>query len=177
MNWAEYEPYEPLYEGTMHDMPRRQAREEFNHLMSAKGERGEQLRLLLLANGIELDTTDEAVQVLHDWFRVNVESEPSNPERLRPIWYAVVNDISLFLGDVMISRCPNLEWVFWTGGKRDSSYQRHVITGFRAVANPKYYVDVDLNLATQGLWYMENVDQEPNQFVAMLREAAEMGGC
>jgi hypothetical protein len=43
---------------------------------------------------------------------------------------SLTNDVALFLGDEMIARNPGLRWEFFTWGKRDLSYQRHVIMGF-----------------------------------------------
>src|SRR5690348_14110430 len=85
----------------------------------------------------------------HDWFRGEVEIEPGSG-RLRKRWYAVVNDIGLFLGEVMVERSPILSWVFFTKGKKMSAYQRHVIMGFTKVENPDY-VDIDIGVATYGV--------------------------
>jgi hypothetical protein len=65
-----------------------------------------------------------------------------------PEWYSVVNDVALFLGDVILERCPGLRWEFFTGGKKDVAYQRHVIMGFSRVPNSKFNVDIDRNVAT-----------------------------
>jgi hypothetical protein len=39
-----------------------------------------------------------------------------------PEWYSVVHDVALFLGDLMIARCPELRWEFFTGGKKNVAY-------------------------------------------------------
>lgn len=65
-----------------------------------------------------------------------------------PESYSIVNDAALFLGDVMIERCPGLRWEFFTGGKKDAAYQHHVIMGFTRLPNPKFNVDIDRNVAT-----------------------------
>jgi hypothetical protein len=67
---------------------------------------------------------------------------------LRSVWYAVENDLALFLGDVVIERCPGLEWVMFDKGATDVAYRRHVIMGFSKVANPKHNFDIDPVLAT-----------------------------
>src|SRR5260370_21083178 len=76
----------------------------------------------------------------------NPKGEPS---RLRQIWCSVVNNIALFLGDVIVERAPNLKWIFFTFGKRNLAYQTHVIMGF-PLANSEYNVDVDRKVAIQG---------------------------
>ena len=105
------------------------------------------LHRLLQANDVELAGTDAGIQDLNDWFRANVEANPDVPGRLLPEWYWVVNDVALFLGDVMISRCPALRWEFFTAGKKNISFQRHVGGGFSRVPGPKYSVDLDHRVA------------------------------
>ena len=91
-------------------------------------------------------TTDVAVQDLNDWFRTHVQEDPHKPGRLLPDWYSVVNDIGLFLGDQMIARCPRLRWEFFTWGKKNVSYQRHVIMGF-GTEDPKFKTNIDIDIA------------------------------
>ena len=62
----------------------------------------------------------------------------------------MVNDVALFLGDVLIERCPGLHWEFFTWGKKNAAYQRHVIMGFSRVPNPKYNIDIDAAVAAYG---------------------------
>ncbi|MFK4084043.1 hypothetical protein ACI2LF_08060 [Kribbella sp. NPDC020789] len=50
----------------------------------------------------------------------------------------------------MIERNPHLEWVMFDKGKRDISFQRHVIMGFTRVPYPKYNVDPDLLTSMYG---------------------------
>lgn len=148
MNWDEYEVYQPGVAGPLGRLPRADARRAFDRLMTAKPRRIEILGRLMRANDIVLSSTDDGIQDLNDWFLANVQPDPSNPGRLLPEWYSVVNDIALFLGDVMIERCPNLRWEFFTGGKTDVSHQRHVIVGFTKVAVAKYNMDVDRLVST-----------------------------
>jgi len=149
VNWDGYEIYDPGVHGPLTTLPRAEARRAFDRLMEAKPARIEMLRQLLRSNGVELSSTDEGVQALNDWFRVNVQPDPRAPGRLLPDWYSVVNDVALFLGDVMIERSPGLRWEFFTWGKKNGSYQRHVIMGFSRVF-PKYDIDVDASVAVYG---------------------------
>jgi hypothetical protein len=148
MNWDDYEIYHPGVVGPLHTLPRAEARRAYDRVMAEKPARIEMLRRLLKANGIELSSTDDGIQELNDWFIANLEADPVNPGRLLPEWYSVVNDVALFLGDVILGRCPGLRWEFYTGGKRNVAYQRHVIMGFSRVRNPKLNVDIDRNVAT-----------------------------
>ena len=77
--------------------------------------------------------------------------------------------LALFIGDVMIERCPNLKWVMFDKGTKNVAYQRHVLMGFTKVANPKYNVDPDLNLATYGHCIVGDIDVEDDKFVIWVR--------
>jgi len=148
--WGDYEIYNPGVSGPLNTLSRREARQAFDMLMRARPQRTEMLRCLLAANGLVLTNANTAIQDLNDWFRANVEADPDEPGRLIPGWYSVVNDIALFLGDVMIERCPGLHWEFYTWGSKNAAYQRHVIMGFSRVPNPKYNIDIDAAVAAYG---------------------------
>ena len=150
IDWDGYETYHPGVDGPLNTLPRGEARRAFDMLMEAKSERVEILRRLLGANGVELSSSDQSIQDLNDWFRGNVEPDPETPGRLLPDWYSVVNDVALFLGDVMIERCPGLRWEFFTWGAKNVSYQRHVIMGFSRVADSRYNIDIDRAVAGYG---------------------------
>jgi hypothetical protein len=149
VDWGNYVPFDPGVTRPLHEVTRREARAAFQLLKTAKTERIAELRRLLDGNGVPLTSDDTELQTLNDWFRHEVEGDPATG-RLRPIWYAVVNDVALFLGDVIIERSPGLRWVMYDKGARNIAFQRHVIMGFMGVANPGYCVDIDLLLATYG---------------------------
>lgn len=172
VDWNGYEPYVPPHDGPVYELPPKHARETFERAMAAKPARIEQLRRLLAANGLVLGGDDDSVQRLNDWFRTNVEANPGDPSRLENLWYAVVFDTGLFLGDVMIQRSPGLRWEMFKAGRRDVAYQKHVIVGFTKVANPKYNVDIDRVVATYGHQVINRDDVDPQLFVAVLRDAA-----
>jgi hypothetical protein len=150
VNWDEYEIYDPGVAAPLNLVTRAEARRMFDKAMSEKPARVETLRRLLRANGVELGNTDAAIQDLNDWFVAKVEPDPENPGRLTPEWYSIVHDVALFLGEVIIERCQGLRWELFVGGKKDVSYQRHVITGFTDVSNPKYNLDLTRRVATYG---------------------------
>jgi hypothetical protein len=150
MDWNGYEIYDPGVVGALNMLPRAEARKAFERLMRAKSARVEILRRVLRANGVDLGSSEVALQDLNDWFYDNVEPDPENLGRLRPEWYSISSDIGLFLGDVLVGRCPGLRWDFFTWGRKDVSFQRHVIMGFSQVPNPKYNVDFGSAVATYG---------------------------
>jgi hypothetical protein len=171
--WDGYVPFDPGVSGPLQDVARREAREAFERLMSEKATRIQMLRSLLQTNGVVLEGSDEGVQELNDWFRENVEPSRLEPGRLGNLWYAVVNDIALFLGDVMIERAQGLRWEFFTGGKKDASFQRHVIAGFSRVPNPKYNVDIDAAVATYGQRVVADQAVNEDAFLQWIENAVQ----
>jgi hypothetical protein len=174
MHWGDYAPYDPGVDGPLQDQARAAAQAAFAKLMKDKGSRKLALSQLLAANGIELDTSNGGIQRLNDWFRDSVEPDPGGePETLRSIWYSVVNDIALFLGDVIIERAPNLRWDFLGSGRKDISFQRHVILGF-PVPNPLYNIDVDLRVAIHAQRIVSGLGVRNDEFVQMIASAVEL---
>ena len=142
MDWSGYKLYEPGITGPVKMLPRAEAKQVFDQCMAQKAARLDMLCLLLKQNEIRVARTNPALQHLNDWFVANVTPDPDNPGSLTPAWYSLVHDVALVLGDVVLERCPGLRWEFYTRGKKDVSFQRHVIVGFTQIANPKYHLDV-----------------------------------
>jgi hypothetical protein len=148
MDWDEYVLDDRGVRGRLAEQPRSVARQAFDRLMHEKPARVEVLRRLLRANGLELNGSDDGIQELNEWFVRSVEADPDHPGRLAQEWYSVAHDVALFLGDVMIDRCPQLRWDLFTGGKKDAAYHRHIITGFTKVPNKKYNIDIAQQVVT-----------------------------
>lgn len=148
-DWTAYDPYHPGAAARMAGLPRSEARRAFERLMTEKPGRIEMLQRLAQANGVDL-RGDEGIQALNDWFLANVEPDPASPGRLMLRWYSVATDVALFLGDVIMERCPGLHWEFFTWGKKNVSYQRPVIMGFSRVKEPRFNMDIGLRLAMYG---------------------------
>ncbi|HEU4806712.1 MAG TPA: hypothetical protein VFT01_00495 [Homoserinimonas sp.] len=171
VEWNSYDPYVPPVLGPLHELPRKLALEAYEHLMLSKRERLEKLRGLLEANGVEWGRDNAAIQRLNDWFRGNVECAGDNPNRLRNIWYAVVNDVALLLGDIIIERSPRVHWEMFIAGKRDVAYQRHVLVGFTKAPNPRFNVDIDRLVATYASQVASGLPVSPDYFVTTVRAA------
>ena len=148
-DWDGYESFQPVVVGPLNRLTRNEALEVFRQRMDAKPDRIEMLKGLLEANGVELGTSDRAVQRLNDWFAASVEADPEQPGRLGPRWYSVANDLALFLGDVMIERHPLLHWEFFTWGKSNAAYQRHVVMGF-STEDTKFHTSIDIDRMVAG---------------------------
>ncbi len=152
IDWGTYEPYDYYHAGVFgpwHELPRSEARAEFKRLMAAKPARIEQLRQLLKANGVELSDTDDGLLRLDEWFLANVRPDPDFPGVLLPEWYSVAIDLVLFLGEVMMSRRPDLYWEFYIWGKRNVSYQEPVIMGL-STSTPKLNMNLGGMVAAYG---------------------------
>jgi hypothetical protein len=173
IDWDDYEPYVPLHWGPLHELSRSDARDSFHHLMDQKPQRLAQLRQLLKANGVEVAADDEGIRALEGWFRQSVEPNPEEPTRLRNLWYAVVNDIALFLGDALIDRCPRLRWEMFTSGKRNISFQRPVIAGFSRIPNPRYCLDLGLAVATYGHQLVQGDEPPTEHFLEIINYHTE----
>jgi hypothetical protein len=171
VEWDDYEVFDPGVDRPLAELPRKQARAAFDRLMGARGERLSQLRQLAAANGIDLDAAD-GVQRLNDWFVASVRPAPEDGGRLANIWYSVVNDIGLFLGERAIdASAGTLRWEFFTSGKRDMAYQRPVLMGFK-VSNPRYNLDPDLLVGMYGHRVVRGEDVDPSFFANLLLAAA-----
>ena len=173
MIWGDYQPFDPGVWGPAHELSPDEARQAFERLMAAKNDRIDLLRELLADNGVPLSCDDVEVQALNDWFAREVEIDANDPTRLRPRWYAVVNDVGLFLGDCMIESNPGLRWSFNATTPDDISFQRHVISGFARVANPAYYADIDRLVATYAHRVVLELAVDPHEFVKILRAASD----
>lgn len=149
IDWGDYDLYSPGASAPPWELARAQARQVFNKLMAEKPARIAMLTTLLAVNGVRLDDTDAGVQRLNDWFLAGVEPDEAVPGRMAPAWYSVSSDVALFLGDLILGRCPGLRWQFFTWGKRHYSYQQAVIMGFTRAELPR----MELNLSRLVIGY------------------------
>jgi hypothetical protein len=141
MDWDDYESFGPGLGRPLHTVSRAEARAFFRAIMEEKEARKAELAKLCRSNGVPLDYSDESIEALEALFRDNVKADPENPSRPASRWFMVSRDVGLYLGDLLISRAPWLEWQMFTGGKRNISYQRPVIMGFRKVQDSRYNID------------------------------------
>jgi hypothetical protein len=170
-NWSQYEPYRPPYSGPLAQLSRGQAKESFEQWLTVRPERWTELQRLVGNEELTPALADSGVQELNDWFRRSVGANPEEPSRLANRWFAVVNDLSVVLGDILIHRCPWLTWEMQTrDGRRGVSYQRHVLTGFRNAPYPMFVVDVDRLVATYGHQVIGGIPVSEDYFVILLTE-------
>jgi hypothetical protein len=149
-------------------MPRVQARAEYDHLMAARAERRVALTGLLNDNGVVLSDDDAGVAALDVWFCSHVELSDEVEDRLQNLWYAVIVDMALFMGDLVISQAPSIHWEFFLRGKRNAAYQRPVLMGFTEIEYPSYNADLIFALSTYGLRMALGRGEGPGLFVKMM---------
>ena len=87
------------------------------------------------------------------------------------MWYAVVNDIGLFLGQVIQERAPNLKWAFIEKPPSHLSFQRHAIVGFTRVPNRQFTLDIDNAVATYGHRVISGASVPQDAFVRWVDDA------
>lgn len=171
IDFSEYVCFDPGVDRPLDQVTRAEAKAHFNLVMEQKEERITQLKALVAKSGITLTGTDKSIQQLNDWFFKHVEPSPTDTDSLKPIWYSVVNDISLFLGELVIRRSEGkLRWELFTYGKRDVSYQRPVLMGFTKVKDKKYNRDLDLAIGMYGHRVISHeADDERDYFLQLIR--------
>jgi hypothetical protein len=173
VEWGDYEARQLQSSGPLQDLPRREARAEYQRTLATIPSRIAVLRALVGRNGVTLDDSDASIQQLNDWFRLHVERNPEAPGRLMARWYAVANDIGVYLSEVILQRAPGLRWEFFTHGRANVSYQRPVIMGFAASPNLHYNLDADLNVVTYAQHLVGGGSVDPKLFVKMVQGALE----
>ncbi len=166
--WDDYEIFDPQVECPLAEVTPAEARAHFKLVMETKEHRVDELKKLARAAGIELDDTEEALQRFNDWFAMYVKPDPDRPEQARGRWLSVCHDLSLYLADLILARHPHLHWKLGAGGKRDLSYQRPVIVGFRN-AHPTYNTDIDFALTQYAGGLVRREQEDRDFFVRLLR--------
>ena len=175
MDWKDYEPFDPQLDRPLFELDRKSARLAYERLMEAKPKRVAQLVKLANRNGTHLDTSDEGVQRLNDLLYGDINDDLAGHGELDANWLCVANDSGLFLGDVLISRNPNLYWEFFVWGKKDAAYQRPVVMGFEESVDPKFNVDFPLRIAKNLKWCLANGDRPAHSIRRLARRCEQLG--
>jgi hypothetical protein len=168
-----YQCFDPGVDRPLSEVTKTEAKKHFDLLMREKDARIAELRKLVQRSGIELNGSDDSIQKLNDWLFLHVEQSEKELGRLKPIWYSVVNDIALFLGEEIIRRARNPRWELLLSGKKNLSFQRPVITGFSKVTNPKYNIDLDWTIGVYGHRIISKNEEERDLFVRIVKSAIQ----
>ena len=122
--YPEYIPYQSSQPLLMQHLPEQFGRDAYQHLMQAKPQRLAQINKLLAGAGITVAPTDESWSHILEW--LNEQCVSSNePAALahksdtycefstRPVFYSLLMDIALLLGEHAIELRPDFSWAFW----------------------------------------------------------------
>jgi hypothetical protein len=109
------------------------ARAEYEKAISGKGDRISILAKCLERAGFTLSNSDEDVQALNDWFVAVIEPLPDE-DLPNGATLSLCQDVSFYLGELMIAKHAELHWEFFVWGKNNISYQSPVIMGFPSEA-------------------------------------------
>lgn len=140
-------PLETEVRGPLRDATRAVAEQEFARLMSARSARVAALAALAGSHGVDLQR-DDAPVALGTWLVVAAGGAGADALRGDEAWRwaGLAADISLWLGERIIAAAASAGgqvcWQFYTGIKKSTGYHRAVLTGFRRVDDPRYYVDI-----------------------------------
>lgn len=143
MNNLKYEIFDPKVDGPLHLKTRKEAQKHFELYVSSIDDRLGQLMKLI--DKVELDYSDGSVKLLEDWFVANCKIDIKSAENLDLLTYSICNDVSLYLGDLLIKKNPKIHWGLNTLKPTDVSYHRPVLIGFNKKIKD-YYIDLDLIL-------------------------------
>jgi hypothetical protein len=133
MDWGDYAPHDAGVAGPLRDAPRAVAEDHLARLLAARPVRRAQLAALIGRHGVALDPA-----AIGAWLVAAAPTAAGDDAR----WTGLVADVALWLGDRMIDAAPHLRWALSVSHRKATGYQRPVLVGFRAVADPHYYVDV-----------------------------------
>ena len=144
---GDYQPLAWEAAGPLRLAERALAEREHARLMAARPARAAALAVLAARHGVVLDG-DGAVHDLGAW--LVAAAATAGPEALTgpdaARWAGLAVDVALWLGERIIARAAAaggaLRWELYTGVKKSTGYQRAVLSGFRRVADRRYYVDV-----------------------------------
>jgi hypothetical protein len=170
VEWADYQVFDPRVCVPWRELPRKQAREIFNRVMSEKPDRIRQLKRLLHRHNVDLLGTDEGIDALEQWFITEVQPDSDRPDRLVNWWYGVAFDIGLFIGDTLIERAPNLHWELFTGGRTFPYYQNPVIAGFVNSPVPRLRVDPPAKVASLGECVIAGQPPRAHEWLPMIHD-------
>ena len=135
-----WQPLALPWVGELRDASRAEAQAVYDTLMATRGERVAGLVALAARHQVELDAAD-ATDRAGAWLIACANA--AGPEAVDSAgWQGLATDVTLWLGDRIIAAAPGVAWTFYTAHKKATGYQRAVLTGFAAVDDPRYYVDL-----------------------------------
>ncbi len=180
----EYVLHPHPYDKPLNELPRADAREAHEFLMSVRHYRIEQLQDLLAADGILIPLEASSLQPLNDWFIDHVELRNTTREeyareaevlvnypdlirttRLKARTESLITDISLFIGELLISQKVHLFWKLVIRPKRDVAYHQTALAGFRSISIKDYHVNYERVLVAYAYWVADDKEYNQKEFM------------
>jgi len=178
--WGAYQRHGSGVERLLSELSPIRALVALERLMLGREERLAALRALLAAYDIRLDGSDESIRRMNQWFVRRIEGD-REVRRLDPSWYSVVNDVALYLGQLLISRTRSLRWLFdvENGGLQypaaglvDRGARTYVhpglIIAFPIGADRLYRLPLDELIASYGQAVLGGHHVDPDYFLNLL---------
>lgn len=174
VDWEIYRPDWPPFGGPLRLLSRKEARISYKHFLRERSNRVDQLKALLAQNGLTLAFDDAQLQVANEWFDGNLERSQGNPRKLGNLWYSVIYDFSVFIGEMIISRHLDLHWECFVWGKQDISYHSPVIMGFDNIPKRKINMNLSASLITHAYRITHDMPEPRDHFVSLVRGAEDL---
>lgn len=167
--WDRYTVFDPEIDKPAGELSAAEARAHYQLVMDSKEQRIGELRRLSADIGVTLDGTDASLQRLNDWFVANVERDPDRPNQARGRWLSIAHDLSIYIAELIREKHPHIDWRL-EKSKRDLSYQRPVLVGFRG-ADSTYAMDLYFALTQYAGGLVRGEEGERDYFVELRRWA------
>ncbi len=111
-----YDPYISSQPVMIEYLPTDYGRDAFLHMMQARARRVRMIVATLKDNGITVRASDDCWTAIGQWITATIEpnkEQSKNQALFRPLWYSLLLDLSILLGEQMISLKPGTCWYFW----------------------------------------------------------------
>lgn len=113
------------------------ARAGFELFMAQKKERITKLSILFRINNVPFGKSDEELSAMNQFVYDNLSSHADFPNQIEGVWVECALDLTAYLGEIIIERCPNVEWAVFDD--RDQDDMDYLEIGLRNIHNRKLY--------------------------------------
>jgi hypothetical protein len=174
VDWTGYQLFDAGIDRALREVSREDAERHFALVMRERPARLRGLRELLARNGV----AEVGVQGLNDWLVAALRAEKARGvDPLRGpeagAWYSLIVDLALELGEVIMAAAPHVGWQLFTKLEKATGYQRPVLSGFRGVSDPSYYVDVAHLVSTYVGLVCRGQQVKPDYLATLVRIAID----
>lgn len=153
-----YTTYSPLFNKPDRELTKKEAKANFEYVISIKDERIKQLQNLLIPEGIILDYSRESLSKIQDWLFTFIKPDPDkNLDEIGRIIpdntsCSVIFDISLYMGEVIKRK---LVFPMWGYSKRRNQFYHQIGISSNSY-HRDYFVSYELSLMNQATITIHN---------------------